>query len=53
MFKITAATGKRFFGSGKGKGKGLIESYTDALESNPLITKIITSAAIVGTGDIM
>ena len=31
----------------------MIDSYSKMLETNPLVTKIITSAAIVGTGDVM
>ena len=51
--KTARAGQKRFFGSGRGKGGSLIDSYSKMLETNPLVTKIITSAAIVGTGDVM
>jgi len=45
--------GTRAFASGRGKGKGLLEAYGNLLETAPLVTKVMTSAAIVGTGDLM
>ena len=50
---FTKAFGRRSFGTGRGKGGGALEAYGNLLEKHPLVTKVVTSAVIVGTGDLM